>query len=98
MIMRIFQVTTHPGKEEAFARFFHDTAIPMMKTVPGLVQLLPGAPHGERNGEFSMVMIWDSLDSLKDFVGEEYETPHIDPAEDELVRHRRIAHYEFVEI
>ena len=27
MIMRIFQVQTHPGQEEAFARFFHEIAI-----------------------------------------------------------------------
>lgn len=97
MIMRIFQVTTHPGKEEAFARFFHQTAIPMMRATPGLIRLLPGTPHGERQGEFSMVMVWESLDALKAFVGEDYEAPHIDPSEEALVRHRRIAHYELVD-
>ena len=38
MIMRIFQVTTRPGKEAAFADFFHNTAIPLMKGTDGIVE------------------------------------------------------------
>ena len=30
-------------------------------------------------------MVWRDLDALKAFVGEEYQSPHIDPAEAELV-------------
>ncbi|SFB84566.1 antibiotic biosynthesis monooxygenase family protein [Tropicimonas isoalkanivorans] len=98
MIMRIFQVTTHPGKEAEFARFFHEVAIPMMKSTPGLVRLLPGLPHGDHPNEFSMVMVWDSLDALKAFVGEDYTNPHIDPSEADLVKFRRISHYDLIEI
>jgi len=97
MIMRIFQVTTHPGKETEFSRFFHETAIPLMKNTKGMVNVLPGAPRVESPREFSFVMIWDSLSSLKEFVGEDYTSPHIDPAEAELVESRSIKHYEFVE-
>lgn len=52
MIMRIFQVLARPGKEEEFGRFFHETAIPLMRGTNGIVQVLPGAaargktPHG----------------------------------------------------
>lgn len=97
MIMRIFQVTTQPGKEADFARFFHETAIPLMQRQPGLAQVLPGAARPEHPREFSFVMVWESLDALRAFVGEDYENPHIDPAEAELVAERRIAHYDLVE-
>ncbi|WP_068115429.1 antibiotic biosynthesis monooxygenase family protein [Tropicimonas marinistellae] len=97
MIMRIFQVSTHPGKEAEFAEFFHKTAIPMMQSTPGLLQLLPGTPHGDHPTEFSMVMVWDSLESLKAFVGEDYTEAHIDPSERDLVRFRRISHYELAD-
>ena len=83
MIMRIFQVITMPGKEEEFSKFFHETAIPMMKKTEGIVQVLPGAPRPESPGEFSFVMIWKDLDSLKAFVGDDYQSAHIDPAEAE---------------
>lgn len=97
MIMRIFQVVTRPGKEKAFERFFRETAIPLMKGTKGIVQVLPGAPREDSPREFSFVMVWESLDALKEFVGEDYQSPHIDPEEAELVESRSIRHYELVE-
>ncbi|SLN71179.1 hypothetical protein PEL8287_03939 [Roseovarius litorisediminis] len=96
MIMRIFQVIIRPGKEEEFARFFHETAIPLMKRTKGIVQILPGAPLADSPREFSFVMVWDNLEALKEFVGEDYASPHVDPAEAELVESRTIKHYDLV--
>jgi len=98
MIMRIFQVITKHGKEEEFGKFFHEAAIPLMKGTKGIVQVLPGAPRSDSPREFSFVMIWDSLESLKAFVGEDYQSPHIDPSEAELVEFRTIKHYELVDL
>ncbi|WP_436638398.1 putative quinol monooxygenase [Microbaculum sp. FT89] len=97
MIMRIFQVVTRPGKEEAFGRFFHETAIPLMNGTEGIVSVLPGASRPDSPREFSFVMVWKDLDALKAFVGDDYKTPHIDPAEAELVESRSIKHYDLVE-
>ncbi|EEE38666.1 hypothetical protein RKLH11_2510 [Rhodobacteraceae bacterium KLH11] len=95
--MRIFQVRVRDGKEEEFAEFFYKTAIPMMKGTEGIVQVFPGAPHGDSPRDFSFVMVWKDLASLKAFVGEDYNSPHIDPAEAELVENRLIKHYDLVE-
>lgn len=57
MIMRIFQVVTRPGKEAEFAKFFHETAIPLMKWTEGIVSVLPGAPRPDSPCEFSFVMV-----------------------------------------
>jgi len=97
MIVRIFQVTTHPGKEAEFSTFFHETAIPLMKGTQGIVSVLPGAARAESPREFSFVMVWKDLDSLKAFVGEDYNSAHIDPSEAELVASRTIKHYDLVE-
>ncbi len=96
MIMRIFQVVTRPGREKDFAKFFYETAIPLMKGTPGVVQVLPGAARDETPREFSFVMVWDTLESLKAFVGDDYTSPHIDPAEVEIVESRTIRHYDLV--
>lgn len=96
MILRIFQVTIRPGKEAAFADFFHNTAIPLMKGTEGCVAVLPGAARPDSPREFAFVMVWESLEALKAFVGEDYKTPHIDPAEYELVEFRVIKHYDLV--
>ncbi|MGR3464282.1 antibiotic biosynthesis monooxygenase family protein [Limimaricola sp.] len=97
MIMRIFQVVTKRGKEEEFGRFFTQKAIPMMKGTKGILQVLPGAPRPENPREFSFVMVWEDLDALKAFAGEDYASPHIDPAEADLVETRSIKHYELAE-
>lgn len=98
MIMRIFQVVVRPGKERAFSAFFHETAIPLMKRTPGIVQVLPGAPRSESPREFSFVMIWKDLKSLQAFVGEDIASAHIDPAEAEMVEARTIHHYDLVDV
>ena len=97
MIMRIFQVVVRPGKEAEFSEFFHNTAIPLMKGTDGIVEVLPGAARPDSPREFSFVMVWRDLDALKAFVGEDYTTPHIDPAEEEIVESRTIKHYHLVE-
>ena len=94
MIVRIFQVVTRPGKEKEFAKFFHETAIPLMRDTEGIVSLIPGAPRPDNPRQFAMVMVWKDLASLKAFVGEAYQSPHIDPAEAELVESRTINHYD----
>ena len=96
MIIRIFQVVTRPGKEEAFSQFFHETAIPLMKSTDGIVTVLPGAARPDSPREFSFVMVWRDLEALKAFVGEDYTNPHIDPAEEEIVESRTIRHYDLV--
>ncbi len=98
MIMRIFQVVTRPGKEEEFAKFFHETAIPLMQGTRGIVSVLPGAPREESPREFSFVMVWEDIESLKAFVGEDYTNAHVDPAEAELVESRTIKHYDLVDL
>lgn len=97
MIIRIFQVLVRPGKEEEFGKFFHETAIPLMKGTEGIVTVLPGAPRANSPREFSFVMVWKDLQSLKRFAGEDYQSAHIDPAEAEMVESRSIKHYELVE-
>ncbi|WP_170528081.1 putative quinol monooxygenase [Ruegeria arenilitoris] len=97
MIMRIFQVTTRPGKEEEFGRFFRDTAIPLMQSTPGIVHLFPGAPREDTPREFSFVLVWENLEALKSFVGKNYQSPHIDPIEADLVESRSIKHYDLVD-
>ena len=67
-----------------------------MQRTKGIAQVLPGAPRPDSPREFSFVMVWEDLESLKAFVGEDYATPHIDPAEAELVESRVIKHYDLV--
>ena len=97
MIVRVFRVTVHDGKEAAFADFFRNTALPLVQRQPGLVSVTAGAPRPETPAEFCMVMVWRDVASLKAFAGEDWREAHIHPDEAELVRARSVHHYELVE-
>lgn len=96
MIVRVFQVTVHDGKIEEFRKFFLETGIPLTRGQPGCVSVTAGQPRPETPNRFCMVMVWESLDSMKAFVGEDWANPHIHPDEAELVKERQISHYELV--
>lgn len=94
MIVRIFRVTVHDGKRAEFEDFFRNTAIPLVKSQPGIVSVTAGVPRPESPNEFCMVMVWEDVDSLKAFAGENWREPHIHPDEAALVRDRSLHHYE----
>jgi heme-degrading monooxygenase HmoA len=94
MIIRVFRVVVQDGKRKQFETFFRDTAIPLVKGQPGIVSVTAGVPRPETPDEFCMVMVWESLEAMKDFVGEDWRNAHVHPDESDLVRERSIHHYE----
>lgn len=94
MIVRIFQVTVHDGKADAFRAFFEETAIPLTRGQPGCLAVTAGVPRPETPNDFCLVMVWESLDAMKAFVGEDWQNPQVHPDEAEIVKSRRISHYE----
>jgi quinol monooxygenase YgiN len=96
MIMRVFQVTVHEGKEAAFRDFFLHTALPLMRRQEGLVSISAGAPLPETPQAFCMVMVWRDIEALEAFVGPTWREAHVHPDEVELVAARRLEHYELV--
>ena len=96
MIMRVFRVVVHDGKIDEFRKFFLETGIPLTRSQPGCVSVTAGLPRPETPNEFCLVMVWETLDAMKAFVGEDWRNPHIHEDEAELVKERTITHYELV--
>lgn len=94
MIIRVFRVVVQDGKRKQFETFFRETAIPLVNAQPGIVSVTAGVPRDETPDEFCMVMVWESLEAMKDFVGEDWRSAHVHPDEADLVRERSIHHYE----
>ena len=97
MIIRIFRATVHPGKEAAFRDFFLNTALPHVKSQPGLISASPGLPRAENPQEFCMVMVWKDVASIQAYAGEDWQSPHIHPDEAELVKTRDLQHYDLAQ-
>lgn len=97
MILRLFRVVVHEGRQAEFETFFRETSIPLVASQPGLVSMSPGLPRPETPLEFGMAMVWRDLDALKAFVGDDWQTAHMPAAGAPLVREVSVSHFDLAE-
>lgn len=79
-IARIWHGTTSTENAEVFQKYLTETVFPNFeKGLTGYrgAQLLRRTRGSEI--EFTTIMWFDSMDSIRQFAGEDYETAHIDP-------------------
>ncbi len=96
MIIRVYRAITHDGKAEEFKRIFLENALPRLRQQPGLISATPGLPLETSPNEFLMVMLWQDLDSVRRFAGENWQQARIDPDEADLLKETFVYHYEAV--
>lgn len=97
MIVRVFRVVVHDGRQDEFSTFFRDTALPLVRRQPGLVSVVAGLPRPETPDEFCMVMVWRDVAALKAFAGDDWREAHVHPDEADLVRERSVHHYDLLD-
>ena len=97
MIIRIYRGIVHDGKQKEFERIFLETALPFVQSQPGLISATPGLPLASSPNEFSIVMKWKDLASVKQFAGENWQQAVIHPDEAHLLKETYVYHYEAVE-
>jgi heme-degrading monooxygenase HmoA len=99
MIARIWHGWTTPENADAYERLLRETIFPRIaaKGVAGYrgIHLLRRAPESAES-EFVTIMWFESLEAVKAFAGEDYETAYV-PPEARLLLSRfdaRSQHYE----
>ncbi len=92
-IIRVFRAIVKPGKNDEFQSFFLDAALPLVRSQDGLLAVTIGLPSEVSPNEFLMISVWDSLDSLRKFAGEEWSKAVIDPREAHLMQETFVHHY-----
>jgi quinol monooxygenase YgiN len=93
VIIRFFRAIVHEGREDAFRELFVGTLLPMIRAQEGLLSASVGLPHESAPREFSMIMHWRDMDSLKRFAGEDWQTAVIHPDEADLLQETFVHHY-----
>ena len=98
MIARIWHGWTHPDNADAYERVVSTEVLPAIaaRKIPGYrgANLMRRELVGEV--EFVTVMWFDSLDNVRDFMGDDYEVSHV-PPEAQVVLSRfdtRSQHYD----
>ena len=96
MIARIWRGAVRSDDADTYAQYIRDTGLSGYKETPGNrgAWLLRRA-IGDKT-EFVTFTIWESLDAVKGFAGEDYETAVYYPEDDRFLieRDERCAHYE----
>lgn len=97
MIVRIFRAVIHDDKVDHFRAFMLETALPLMREQPGMVSITACLPRPETPNEFCLVMVWESVEALAAFAGDDWHQPHVHPDEEGIVKARYLHHYELAE-
>jgi heme-degrading monooxygenase HmoA len=96
MIIRVFRPTIQPGKESEFESFLRDTAIPLLTRQKGLVAQHVGRSIEPSSTEYVYVTVWEDVESVKAFAGEQWQEAVITPDDEHLIRDSWISHYKAI--
>jgi heme-degrading monooxygenase HmoA len=96
MIIRVFRPTIHPGKESDFESFLRETAIPLVSQQSGLLAQHVGKPRDPSSTEYLYVTVWENVESIRAFAGEQWEEAVITPEEEHLLKDTWIGHYKAI--
>jgi hypothetical protein len=101
MICRIWRGWTTPANAEAYERAVRGEVIPGIEArrIPGFEHIdLMRRDLGDEV-EFQTIMWFDHLQSIVDFVGEDYSVSHVPPAARAVLSRfdARAAHYEVID-
>ena len=73
MVIRVFRAHVQPGRQADFEAMARRLSLPLVQKQKGLLGFHAGRPLGHAKDEFVIVTLWDSVDSVKEFVGPDWE-------------------------
>src|SRR4029450_9949681 len=96
MIARSWRGAVRRRDGDAYAEYMRRTGVPGDAGTPGNRGVWMLRRDGDDRAEFVMFTLWASLDAVKGFAGEDYETAVFYPEDDRFLVERDLAstHYE----
>jgi len=96
MIARIWRGAVRERDGDAYARYMRDTGVAAYARTPGNRGVWMLRRDLDGRTEFVMFTLWDSLDAVKGFAGEDYETAVFYPEDDRFLVERDLTatHYQ----
>ena len=100
-ICRLWRGWTTPGNAEAYERVVRKDVIPGIekRNIPGFRHIDLMRRNLGDEVEFQTLMWFDSLDSIKAFMGEDYAVSHVPPQAQAVLKRfdERAAHFEVID-
>ena len=96
MILRIWRGRTPADKADEYVEYINRTGTAEVGAADGNrgIRVVRNIENGE--AEFLFISLWDSIDAIKKFAGEEYETPVYYPDDGKFLLEfePRVRHFE----
>jgi antibiotic biosynthesis monooxygenase (ABM) superfamily enzyme len=101
VICRLWRGWTTPGNADAYEAIVRGEVIPGIEArrIPGFRQIDLMRRDAGDEVEFQTLIWFDSLDAIKDFVGEDHSVSHVPDAARAVLKRfdERAAHYEVID-
>jgi heme-degrading monooxygenase HmoA len=96
MIARIWKGAVKKDDGEAYAEYLDQTGVAAYKSTPGNRGVWMLRRDMDDKTEFVMFTLWDDIEAIKRFAGEDYETAVFYPEDDRFLveRDEKSEHYE----
>jgi heme-degrading monooxygenase HmoA len=96
MIARIWKGAVRKGDGDAYAEYMRRTGVAAYAGTPGNRGVWMLRRDVEDRTEFLMFTLWDSLEAVKGFAGEDHETAVFYPEDDRFLVERELtsSHYQ----
>jgi heme-degrading monooxygenase HmoA len=96
MIARVWRGWTAAGDADAYHEYVERSGLETARSVPGNRGAYALHRKDGDQAEFVTVILWDSLDAIRDFAGEDVERAVFFPEDDRYLveRERTVKHYE----
>ena len=96
LISRHWKGVARRDRAEAYVRHLLDDTFPHLRGIPGFVRASILRREVEEGTEFQIVSLWESLDAIRAFAGDDLEKAHIAPEARALLSRweERVTHFE----
>jgi heme-degrading monooxygenase HmoA len=94
MVIRVFRAHVQPGRQADFETMARRLSVPLVRKQKGLLGFYAGRPLGHSKDEFVMVTLWDSVESIRTFVGPDWEQAVVPEEERPVLVDCFVHHYE----
>ncbi len=96
MIMRVVRVTVHEGQEDEFEKVLKTIVLPTIRSHAGFVSVVPGKPRADAPNVFCVTIVWEDVQALKGFAGENWMEVRTEPEEEHLIASTTVEHYDLI--
>jgi heme-degrading monooxygenase HmoA len=98
VIARVWRGWTHAAEGDEYGRYLEETGMPTARSTPGnRGAYVLSRRVGDRT-EFMTILLWDSLDAVKAFAGEDETQARFFPEDDRFLveRELEVRHFDVV--